>query len=999
MSTEAKKPGQVIRASLHGESNGDVGGAIREILGDEIKAHGDVAATKAKYQAKHDRVLAAWKSLADCYETRDPDAIAAANKAINSAQDDLYGFEVTGDPLFDELKRAEFYRELDEQFQEGIENGEWVFGDPTTPEGREQDFKIRCSLLLRRSLDILIPDGQTFEIRAIFGPNEAKSRICHSIDEGMDAAKEFENAKGIYFTLNPLRPDLKSAAKDGDVTTRRLLLIDIDAVRSEKGELSTTNAEKKAAIELAAVVGEWLLVHRGWPRPIIIDSGNGIHLLFWIDLPNDDASKDLVRAVLVRLAKRFNTDRAKVDTTVHNAARISKLPYTRVRKGPNTAERPHRMAMVIDVPDSMQYLTSYQLEALVEDFDAFVTNEVEAKPQLSNGKASSFTRTVKSGSSVATMTREEYGKAELEKEITQFGATRHPGRHEDLLRASMSLAGLVLAKALTEDEAINGLYAGARSNGMEGEGRLGEVGIAWKSAMEKADARIMPHHVVEPASNVPGRQGAASGSAVTRSGRVQSARWEFSNCDNVVRSKGGASYDPRSVVDMADYLNTKTGGWPKRVDETLFLETKNFEPVYLESSTQLFGHLRAMADVLWLPGPDLAPQEQFYEYLRKFSAEKFKAIERFPHFPAMPDTYYMHPKLEKTRKKVCFRLLMDFFGFDSEIDRSLGEAAVLTLLWGGSPGARPCFLIRGPEDDVPALMGRYVGKTTFVEVTSELVGGLVDLDEKDDMAAVKTRLLSNDGMGKRVLRIDNVKTIRMGWAEFESFITSDVISGRRLYKGEGSRPNTITPFITMNGGSLSKDMATRAVPIRLKRPTQKASWRLDVSNYIREHRWEIIAEIEGMLSDDVGSIVPRGRWAEWQRDVLGKVKGYDKCQEAIEARCQELDADDEAAQSFEAVIAERLSDRQHKPQEQFIRIPPADMGIWYSQVHKAHVAAKTATERMNLMPLKRLKHCRTKAERFWLWSGENATGDPFKDSVDLKPDYGTKTTTGVKWGE
>ena len=151
---------------------------------------------------------------------------------------------------------------------------------------------------------------------------------------------------------------------------------------------------------------------------------------------------------------------------------------------------------------------------------------------------------------------------------------------------------------------------------------------------------------------------------------------------------------------------------------------------------------------------------------------------------------------------------MDFFEFDSDVDRALGEAAVLTLFWGGTPGARPCFLIRGPEDDDPSLMGRFVGKTTFVEVIASLVGGLVDLLEDDDIPTLKSVCFPMR-TGKRILRIDNVKTVRMGWSGLESMITSDVISGKQLYCGDGSRPNTVTPFITMNGGSLSKDMSTR----------------------------------------------------------------------------------------------------------------------------------------------------------------------------------------------
>ena len=100
----------------------------------------------------------------------------------------------------------------------------------------------------------------------------------------------------------------------------------------------------------------------------------------------------------------------------------------------------------------------------------------------------------------------------------------------------------------------------------------------------------------------------------------------------------------------------------------------------------------------------------------------------------------------------------------------------------------------------------------------------MSVDERDDFAALKTRLLSNEAGRKRVLRLDNVKTGRLSWAELEGFITEEVISGRALFIGEGRRPNTMTVIITLNGGAFSKDMAQRSVTIRLKRHTNDPTW-------------------------------------------------------------------------------------------------------------------------------------------------------------------------------
>ena len=189
---------------------------------------------------------------------------------------------------------------------------------------------------IRRALNALTVAGQTFEIRAtdVKAGDKlvTKSRVCHSVAAGVAAAVESWTARGTYFTLNPLKPDTQKSAKDVDVLGRHLLLVDVDAIRGVAGVQNATEAEKQSAIELGHAIRD-SLAGLGWPPPIVIDSGNGCHLLYRIQLPNDDESRDLVKSVLAELSRRFDNDAAKVDTGVFNAARISKLPGTVVRKG------------------------------------------------------------------------------------------------------------------------------------------------------------------------------------------------------------------------------------------------------------------------------------------------------------------------------------------------------------------------------------------------------------------------------------------------------------------------------------------------------------------------------------------------------------------------------------------------------------------------------------------------------------------------------------------
>jgi hypothetical protein len=65
-------------------------------------------------------------------------------------------------------------------------------------------------------------------------------------------------------------------------------------------------------------------------------------LLYPIDLPNDDAIRQVVKRALEALSLAFSDETVALDTTVASAARIVKLPGTFAAKGDSTGDRPHR---------------------------------------------------------------------------------------------------------------------------------------------------------------------------------------------------------------------------------------------------------------------------------------------------------------------------------------------------------------------------------------------------------------------------------------------------------------------------------------------------------------------------------------------------------------------------------------------------------------------------------------------------------------------------------
>jgi AAA domain-containing protein len=229
---------------------------------------------------------------------------------------------------------------------------------------------------IRRALALLCVPREVYELRAL---GTGKGTISGYYDDlgalARDAAlcsQKFER-KGIYFALNPVRRDLlarscngvctyaKHTTSDADVLTRRWLPIDFDPVRP--AGISSTDEKHTAALDRARRVREYL-TERGWVAPILADSGNGGHLLFRIDLPNDADSSALIKRVLKGLGAFFDDENVSVDQTTYNAARIWKLYGTPARKGDSLPERPHRLSRILEAPESLEVVKREQLEQI-----------------------------------------------------------------------------------------------------------------------------------------------------------------------------------------------------------------------------------------------------------------------------------------------------------------------------------------------------------------------------------------------------------------------------------------------------------------------------------------------------------------------------------------------------------------------------------------------------------------------------------------------------------
>lgn len=152
----------------------------------------------------------------------------------------------------------------------------------------------------------------------------------------------------IYIVMNPIRSSFVGAAiSDEDIQYRDLLLIDID--RAGHPKVPATDEEVDAAKLLAEKVQEFMK-ESGFSKPFKVMSGNGYHLYYLLieqDTDNNPESEQMVQRTLKNLAKKFDNETVKIDTTVSNAGRITKVPGTIMRKGYQSETRPYRMAVVL----------------------------------------------------------------------------------------------------------------------------------------------------------------------------------------------------------------------------------------------------------------------------------------------------------------------------------------------------------------------------------------------------------------------------------------------------------------------------------------------------------------------------------------------------------------------------------------------------------------------------------------------------------------------------
>ena len=230
---------------------------------------------------------------------------------------------------------------------------------------------------LRKAIQVLKPNNQLFEVR-IIGQQKPISGYFKDADT-LIAALDMVDVRNtnLYMTINQVNESCfarkqserfmkgTNTTNDTEIDGYKFLFVDIDPKRPTG--ISSSNAEYKASCNKASRVCKYM-ESLGFEKPIKAISGNGAHLLYRVNLKNDEGNRRLVEKCLKALALLFDDDVVSIDTSNFNPSRICKLYGTLAQKGANTEERPHRMSRIIDCPSELRVTDRLYLEKLANEY-------------------------------------------------------------------------------------------------------------------------------------------------------------------------------------------------------------------------------------------------------------------------------------------------------------------------------------------------------------------------------------------------------------------------------------------------------------------------------------------------------------------------------------------------------------------------------------------------------------------------------------------------------
>lgn len=415
----------------------------------------------------------------------------------------------------------------------------------------------------------------------------------------------------------------------------------------------------------------------------------------------------------------------------------------------------------------------------------------------------------------------------------------------------------------------------------------------------------------------------------------------------------------KPVTRFGAELRKTAGDWPRSAGGMMFAPRRGacaadplpgMASVWMIARPEALGAwMHDIADVRWAGSDSMAQDEatgaartpftkaEYFEWQKTHAAMEYRGIAALPHVPEMANVYYC-PTLLPDASGFRLREFLDHLNPESDIDRVLLLAAVVTPGWGGEPGTRPALALVASK--------RGSGKTATATAIADLLwGGAITVKGGEEWQKVIGRILGDGGLGTRCVLFDNVKG-RQDCASLDAILTSRTIDGWRPHYGQFSRPNDLTYYLTANYPKLSDDMATRAVLIRIGKPKHETDFVGWAAAFLRQHRAHVLSDIYQLLGQPLPNQRPAhtDRWQAWNHEVLGRCAEWlnvsmDDIGSELAVRREDANDDAERAEAIAEAIADWVA------QEGRIPAPGKPARITRDEMHLLLVSGKVIDER------------------------------------------------------
>lgn len=214
-----------------------------------------------------------------------------------------------------------------------------------------------------RWYDVFKNGNQLVEIR-IIGDNMTFSGYFTSAEKLVKAILPYEKFN-IYFTVNAIDPSCygraqhdvivkkpKNTTSDAEIIGRDWVFIDLDAVKI--AGINATDEQVEFTKQKANEVYKFL-INQGFNPPVVVFSGNGVHLYLKCALKINEENNNIVKRFIQALGMLFSDENVDIDAKVFNPARIAKVAGTYSRKGTGDDPiRKQRLCKIIKVPSEIK---------------------------------------------------------------------------------------------------------------------------------------------------------------------------------------------------------------------------------------------------------------------------------------------------------------------------------------------------------------------------------------------------------------------------------------------------------------------------------------------------------------------------------------------------------------------------------------------------------------------------------------------------------------------